>query len=238
MSTKKFTFDQDILFFLSKLNEVQPFESQKELAEILEVSPQAITKFKKRGKIPVGLVLRYALKNQQSVDRLLGIGKEKSELTMEEERKAGLVVVHREDYGTPECTLRGKSIPVVYMPYFQRQENKVYEIALIEYDAEWFRRTVEDRKGLVSFIMNADNMVPTINIGDPIIISTVHNKLAGAGIYAFVVDDNLMVRRVAPDLDGGLAVSNDNPKYPSVNLTNFSKRAKILGRVVWKTSRV
>jgi phage repressor protein C with HTH and peptisase S24 domain len=86
--------------------------------------------------------------------------------------------------------------------------------------------------------MNADNMVPTINIGDPIIISTAHNKLAGAGIYAFVVDDNLMVRRVAPDLDGGLAVSNDNPKYPSVNLTNFSKRAKILGRVVWKTSRV
>ena len=209
----------------------------------MDVSPQAITNYKKRGSIPLEIIVSYAAKNKRSVDNLIGIGIEMTgglgkEDMEEKETVFTPLEEEEEERETPECRVGGEAIPVVYMPYYKHQKGKMYEIALIEYDAEWFRRTVESREGLVSFIMDSDNMFPTINIGDPIIISTQHNKIAGAGIYAFVSDGRMIVRRVAPGIDGGLLVTSDNAAYATGNLHTFSPTAKVLGRVVWKTTRV
>jgi phage repressor protein C with HTH and peptisase S24 domain len=223
MSINKFTYDVNFLEIYNKLKEIEAFKKEKELADLLEVSPQAITNFKNRGKIPVGLIIRYAERNKQSVDHLLNL---KGEKRMGSQKEG-------DDQTEPQTLI----------PYLREALIGIggLEILNVELKSEWVKKTLPPDKGkLAMFLMDADNMTPTIIINDALIIDRMVDHIAGSGIYAFKKHNEIIVHRVYLALDGSIEVLNDNSSYPPEKYQKSmldTLNEQVVGRVIWKGSQ-
>lgn len=56
---------------IDRLTKHSNAKSDADIARALEISPQALFTFKKRGKLPSDLLIKYCLKHQLSIDWLL-----------------------------------------------------------------------------------------------------------------------------------------------------------------------
>ena len=73
-------------------------------------------------------------------------------------------------------------------------------------------------RGLVEgWIMNSDNMEPSIHSGDLVLIDTSFTRVNGSGIYAFNDGRKTLIRRIYERLDGAIDLCSDNPKYKNDN---------------------
>jgi len=68
MSSKKNTFYLNFSEIVPRMLKEAELSHYKELAEVLEISPQAIANFKRTGRFPINLVVKFAIKNKFSVD--------------------------------------------------------------------------------------------------------------------------------------------------------------------------
>ncbi len=84
------------------------------------------------------------------------------------------------------------------------------------------------------FVIKGDGMSPTLQAGDAILVDTSDNSVEELGIYMIRADDRLMVKRIAPKIDGSLQVMSDNPIYPTeVVSASEAGGLKIVGQVRW-----
>ncbi|MCX5909041.1 MAG: S24 family peptidase, partial [Deltaproteobacteria bacterium] len=102
----------------------------------------------------------------------------------------------------------------------------------------WVRSVFGDiAKNLIAWQMNSDNLFPTINRNDLLLIDTRVDKINGSGVYAFIQDEKIMIRRILERLDGQIDIINENPSYKDFNKTiknmNIAPEMKILGRIVF-----
>lgn len=102
-----------------------------------------------------------------------------------------------------------------------------------------FRREWLSRMGVLPdfarlFIVKGDAMTPTLQAGDAILVDTSVDDVEELGIYVIRADDRLMVRRIAPKIDGSLQVMSDNSIYPTEVVTSeAATMLKIVGQVRW-----
>jgi phage repressor protein C with HTH and peptisase S24 domain len=102
-----------------------------------------------------------------------------------------------------------------------------------------FSRTLLRRLGVnpdkAQFITHSgDSMVPTLADGGVCLIDTARNHPAGDGIYALMVGDELLVKRLAFGAKGLTLISDNADKYPPETLTGDElDRVKIMGKVFW-----
>ncbi len=184
-----------------------------ELAEILEISPQAISNFKKRGVFPANLLVKIATENNLSVDEIL-------ELKI-------------------DCA--GSLRDFSEIPYAERGNSAMegeFQKVILEIKKSWVRSTFgQNSKNLIAWQMNSDNMFPTINRNDLLLIDTGVGKINGSGVYAFIQGEKIMVRRILERLDGQLDVVNENLSYKDFNKVvknmNIEPELKILGLIVF-----
>ena len=214
MSRKKYTFDLEFAILVPRLLKMMNLSRYNELAEILKISPQAISNFKKRGIFPANLLVKIARENKLSVDKILELKIDDSESL--------------EDFSE--------------IPYAERGQLTMggeTQKVILHIKKSWVRSAFGDiANNLIAWQMNSDNMSPAINRNDLLLIDTRVNKIDGSGVYAFLQDKKVMIRRILERLDGKIDVINENPSYEKFNrsfkTTNVEdENFKILGRVVF-----
>ena len=215
MSSKKNTFYLNFSEIVPRMLKKAELSHYKELAEVLEISPQAIANFKRTGRFPINLVVKFAIKNKFSVDYLLNLQGEDTQ---------------------PETMKYLIRIPYV-QPLNKETQNETIKIIMelkktcIQFG---FSENISD---LVVWQINGDNMAPNINRKDFLLINTRVKQIDGSGIYAFLDDTKVIIRRVKEGLNGKIDLINDNSAYQgyeNIQMLNFEiGNLEVLGRVVF-----
>ena len=94
----------------------------------------------------------------------------------------------------------------------------------------------ENLKNIEAINVTGDSMEPTLNNGNIIFIDKTKNDAAKDGIYAFVNENGLFVKRIQKRVDGALDVISDNKEYP-IQVVNKGE-ITVLGKVVSSIGRV
>ena len=94
----------------------------------------------------------------------------------------------------------------------------------------------ENLKNIEAINVIGDSMEPTLNNGNIIFIDKTKFDVNKDGIYAFVNENGLFVKRIQRRIDGGLDIISDNKEYP-IQVTD-KEEIKILGKVVSSIGKV
>ncbi len=215
MSRKKYTFNLNFGMIIPRLLKSANISQYNELAEILEISSQAISNFKKKGFFPANLLVKFAVENKISLDKIL-------------------------DLKTNSCEI---PISLSEIPYAERElsgmKDEIKKV-IVQVRTCWARSAFGDsQNNLIAWQMNSDNMSPTISRNDFLLIDTRVNKIEGSGVYAFSQKKRVLIRRILERMDGQIELINENPSYGNFN-RSFKTTAniefedlKILGRVIF-----
>lgn len=94
----------------------------------------------------------------------------------------------------------------------------------------------ENVKNIEAINVTGDSMEPTLNNGNIIFIDKTKQNVSKDGIYAFINENGLFVKRIQRRVDGGLDVISDNKEYP---MQIVSKNGiNVLGKVVSSIGKV
>jgi hypothetical protein len=107
------------------------------------------------------------------------------------------------------------------------------------FDPRWLRKLGADPRALSIIRVEGDSMSPTLNDGDDILVDAQDTAVRlREGIFVLRLDDMLMVKRVArAPGQGRIAVTSDNPHYPSYpDLAADS--ISLVGRVIWAGRKI
>lgn len=86
---------------------------------------------------------------------------------------------------------------------------------------------------LSTFQVAADNMDPTLKLGDTVFIDRDDKLLADCSIYALCLGNGIGLRRVIRQLSGTILLTNDNPIYlPETCDAALTGDTAVFGRVV------
>ncbi|MEA3498594.1 MAG: S24 family peptidase, partial [Campylobacterota bacterium] len=91
-------------------------------------------------------------------------------------------------------------------------------------------------KNIEAINVTGDSMEPTLNNGNIIFIDKTKQDISKDGIYAFVNENGLFVKRMQRRIDGSLDIISDNKEYPM----QIAKKTdiNILGKVVSSIGKV
>lgn len=76
--------------------------------------------------------------------------------------------------------------------------------------ADWRNYVGLDHRHVKIISIHGDSMKPTFNHGDQVLVDTACNRLIDDGVYAFMQDDLLRVKRIKLKLNGDIEVKSDN----------------------------
>lgn len=109
------------------------------------------------------------------------------------------------------------------------------ELERLVLPADWVRRVFgRPPDHLVLASAAGTSMEPTIRDRDLLVVDTADQRLISGRIYALVVGDSLLVKRIERTLRGQIFLRPDNPAYQTEELTeDLADTVRILGQVIW-----
>lgn len=192
-------------------------ETDKELAQKLGISEQAVNNAKRHGKIP-DRWLMYAVCHSGFALPLL--------LTLTD-FELGKALTDQSRYAF-------KLVPVIKSLQDLRDENYVQNItsylALQKYE---LHKACAEEEELVALVMAEDALKPTIRPGDTVIISLTQRQFIQGAIFMVNLDDTQLLCRLNK-LPGRFRIAFDNPQIKDFELDEVDIR----GRVLWITQTV
>jgi phage repressor protein C with HTH and peptisase S24 domain len=106
------------------------------------------------------------------------------------------------------------------------------EVASLALSRQWLDGRGLRPSDLVYTRMPDASMNPTIRPGSLVVLDSSSSKFRGDGIYSFVAGEDLVVKRLQIDFNGGLLVRCDNPAYKDQHIDD-SYKSRLLGKVIW-----
>lgn len=102
----------------------------------------------------------------------------------------------------------------------------------VAFRRDWIRRK-GDPKHMSLIKILGDSMEPTLMSGDLVLVNHSCNYLdPQGGIYAIAINNNIMVKRVQPDLHAHkVKIISDNPSYSPIEVD--MDQVKINGKIIW-----
>ena len=86
--------------------------------------------------------------------------------------------------------------------------------------------------GQVSAVdVTGDSMEPMLSDGDTVLVDHRRNEAKQGKVFAVRVDDDLLVKRLQRQPDGGWLLTSDNESYEPVSMVHH---AALIGEVVWR----
>jgi phage repressor protein C with HTH and peptisase S24 domain len=217
-------------------------KTQEELAERLGIQSQAISNAKAKNKMSVKWIHRLAEKGFIPWDQLGNILSQKRTKTEQDELKffeAG--PTERPVLGEPLREDEGEFVDEIPVPYGVAGTKGRKCRILIELIQRWADEIFppEVRPNIFAWVVDEDNMEPTIRRKSLVLIDGRDRDLKAMGIFAFRMDGRLTLRRTSPYGDGiNIDLVNDNRNYPSTHypeqlLMDEGPPLQVVGRVIF-----
>lgn len=201
--------------------------TKAELARRMDLTPQAVQGWFKKGTINADNLKQLAAITRRSMEWLL----DESPLAAE-----------------PPADYRVDDDKYALIPRYdvqagagQARDNGHEEVS----GRHAYRRDWLERKGLTPATCavieaRGDSMLPTISDGDVVLINLQAKRVINGGVYAFRADEGPRLKRLFKQLDGRVRVASDNAdkiNFPDEFLTP-GMEAEIIGQVVHRSGGV
>lgn len=214
----------------------------KQLAEILKVAPGRISDYE-RDKISPSIDTIEKIIEHTDINRswlLTGEGP----MIVEEKKDTSPFKINVLELSTKKFQPIYeyiKNFDFIFVPAITNIWNKdknSHDIFIVHDDCYFFRRDWLEKKigekfvdRLVVFNMNSDNMKPTLEPGDKILIS-IQNKMITNGIFLLNMVDNFNLLQVNRLINKGdsIEIISDNEKYHSFNIK--IDQIRIIGKLI------
>ena len=203
---------------------VRGFNRQNDFAQELGISPNSMTAYAAKGKVPEWQVLlEIARKLDASVDWLLtGISDEDHSGSHPESATWSDSYIEVPLY---EAKLSGGNGAEVI------SEKPVDRLS---FKRDWFvgQKGMAPEEAALMFV-TGDSMEPTFYDGDLVLINKANKTIYGGGVYAVRWENRLIIKRLSLSAPGKLRVASDNEKfYPPIEV-DADNSVEVIGKVVW-----
>ena len=215
----------DISEIIEKLRDVLSSEKEqgkvfdKEIAQALDITSVNFATMKKRNSIPFSNILDFCALKKISINWLL-YGQDPSSLIDSTDK------YWIKYFPTINVSAGGGA--------YDSEEN--YEKLDVP---DFFVNIIggqENIKNVEAINVTGDSMEPTLNNGNIIFIDKTKQDISKDGIYAYVNENGLFVKRIQRRIDGSLDIISDNKEYP-VQIAQ-KKEIDVLGKVISSIGRV
>jgi hypothetical protein len=192
-------------------------ETDKELAQKLGISEQAVNNAKRHGKIPDRWLMFAVCHSGFPLPLLLSLP----------DRELSRVFTDQSQYAF-------KLVPIIKSLQYLRDDNYVQHTTsyLAQQKYELHKASAE-KDELVALVMAEPALEPTIKPGDIVIISLTRRQFAQGGIFVVNLDGTLLLCRLNK-LPGRFRIAFDNPHVKDFE----TEEVDIRGRVLWISQAV
>ncbi len=215
----------DVNEIIEKLRDILGSESEankiydKEIAEALDITSVNFATIKKRNTIPFSNILDFCALKKISINWML-YGQDPSSLIDSTDR------YWIKYFPTINVSAGGGAYD---------NEDNFERLDLPDFFVDILGGS-NNIKNIEAINVTGDSMEPTLNNGNIIFIDKVKNDVTKDGIYAFINENGLFVKRIQRRVDGLLDIISDNKEYP-IQITK-KVDIDILGKVVSSIGKV
>lgn len=192
----------------------------------MEVQPETVRTWRKRGEVPIRKLLRAAQKSGRTVESF------NAPLCVEGEVQGAPVKLPITDDGEfTQIEMLDAHISAGHGSVNGRHE----VIGRFAFRTTWLKSKGLSNGNAKIVRARGRSMADRINDGDILLVNTSINSLAQDGVYVIELDGEDYVKLLQRDFStGGVRVVSYNPDYPIQVLEGeASNRLRIVGRVVW-----
>jgi phage repressor protein C with HTH and peptisase S24 domain len=200
--------------FFERVARVTEVKSQKQLADLLEVGPAAITLAKSRG-VPKSWSFKIA--------SIFGLNS-----NWIKNGHGPIFQSGREDmFLVPKVSARA----CAGSGSFEVQENIIDELP---FSTVWIRKKGSPGNMIVMEVMG-DSMYPELEEGDNILVDQSQKQVSNNCVYVIGLDETIQVKRVQ-SLSGLIILLSANRHYPPVSVQGDEVDAlRVIGKVLWSS---
>lgn len=218
-----------------------------QLAELLGVSPQAISQARRKGRIPDGWVLKVATQFGLSTDWIFFGRSPESPLAASvsnidqndnKARRAKGMSYFGEIPDGEDGTVDVVMVPLVAARLAAGKGSLETEGEVLSYFS--FRQDWLSRKGnpdkMVLMKVCGDSMEPDIHHGDMVLVDQGRSQIYGHAIYAMGINEEIYIKQVETLPGGKLVLRSRNPEYDPIHVDlhgDLADSVRVIGRVIW-----
>ena len=206
-----------------------------QLAELLGVTPQAVSQARRKGRVPDGWVLRVASRFALSTDWVyFGRG---------EARPLRGVSSSLTRYENAEMPCEAGRVEMAFVPLVSARlaagmgslESGGEVEGYFGFRQEWLcRKGDPDRMVLMKVF--GDSMEPDIRHGDMVLVNQAQTGIFGHAIYAVGVNEEIYIKQIETLPGGRLVLRSLNRNYDPVEVDlqgDLADSVRVIGRVIW-----
>ena len=238
---------------LDRLLQGAGLRRDSQLAELLGVSPQAVSQARRKGRIPDGWVLKVAAQFGLSTDWVF-FGKGDGPDSAVAER----ITPSRAEAQRADADLRrsrGRSfyieapagsddnVDIVMVPLVGARlaagrgslETGADVQSYFSFRSDWLCRKGDPDK-MVLMKVCGDSMEPDIRHGDMVLVDQSKTQIYGHAIYAMGINEEIYVKQVETLPGGTLVLRSRNPEYEPIRVDlrgDLADSVRVIGRVIW-----
>ena len=231
---------------LDRLLQGAGLRRDSQLAEILGVTPQAVSQARRKGRIPDGWVLKIAAQFGLSTDWIF-FGKEaaasgtSAPSSFEEEDTKARRARGSSFFG--EVGGSSDPIDVVMVPLVAARlaagkgslETEGEVLSYFSFRNDWLSRKGDPDK-MVLMKVCGDSMEPDIRHGDMVLVDQSKSQIYGHAIYAMGINEEIYIKQVETLPGGKLVLRSRNPEYEPIHVDlhgDLADSVRVIGRVIW-----
>ncbi len=232
---------------LDRLLQGAGLRRDSQLAELLGVSPQAVSQARRKGRIPDGWVLKVAAQFGLSTDWIF-FGKgapEEGAVPPAPSREDGAEKLRRArgESFFGEVGAGQDSIGLVMVPLVAARlaagkgslETDGDVLSYFSFRQDWLCRKGDPEK-MVLMKVCGDSMEPDIRHGDMVLVDQSKRQIYGHAIYAMGINEEIYIKQVETLPGGKLVLRSRNPEYSPINVDlhgDLADSVRVIGRVIW-----
>lgn len=111
---------------------------------------------------------------------------------------------------------------------------EVIKIGVIPFDPLWCTQKKLVIANLLAIEITGRSMVPTLNVGDYLVLDRSRQEILDGEIFAFVSDGQLNVKRLQRTVTGEILIKSDNPDFSLEKIHgNDLHLLSMVGQAVW-----
>ena len=190
---------------------------------VMEVQPETIRTWRKRGEVPVKQLLRAAQRSGRTVEYFNSVHSSANgaDVAASEQNDAEFTQIEVLD----ACMSAGSGAA----------NSAVEVLGRLAFRTSWLRSKGLNRNNAKIVRVRGNSMSDRINDGDILLVDTSITALAHDGVYVIELEGEDYVKLLQRDFStGGVKVISYNPDYPVQTLEGeAANRLRITGRVVW-----